>query len=220
MGFLDKKFRQIVDKADISLSKSKLSNTSWLKTNTGNSRISYSFLNNRELIISVDGDGTRAKWDFIVDNDTLIIEDKKIEVFNFQIIHDEFLILNKDNTDQIEIFGNISKFKNNQEKVIESKFNYLFQRLYDHDIIEPKEKLLILKIYEIMTLLESGSGKPRLKKLFNEAVYDFQSGEKFEIVYKKVANKTIVQSLNQSKFKRDELINLAESLIRFKIVRP
>jgi hypothetical protein len=71
-----------------------------------------------------------------------------------------------------------------------------------------------------MTLLESGSGKPRLKKLINEAVYDYQSGEKFEIVFKKVANKTIVQSLNQSKFKRDELIYMAENLIRFKIVSP
>lgn len=219
MGFINNKIRQIVDKADISLSKSKLSNTSWLKTNTGNSRITYSFLSNRELVISKDGDGRRAKWDFIVDNDTLIIDDINIEVFNAQIIRDEFLILNKDNTDQIEILGNLTKFKNNQEKEIYSKFNHLFQSLYDHDAISAGDKLMVLKIYEIMALIESGSGKQRLKKLFNEVVYDDLSSKKFALAYKRLANKSIVQALNQSKFKGDDLRYLVEDLLRHKIVK-
>lgn len=220
MGFIQKKISQIIDKKDIALSKNKLLNTSWLKTSTGNHKITYSFLNNTELIISVDGDGTRAKWEFIVDNDTLIIEKENIEIFNCQIIYDEFLILNKDNTTSIDIFGNLSKFKSNQEKEVQSKFDTLFQRLFDLVDVKPSEKLYILKLYEIMILFDSGTNRNRLKRLLNDVVYDNESGIKFETTFKRIANRTIVQSLNSSKYNRTELIDIAGNLIKHRIVRP
>jgi hypothetical protein len=220
MGFLNKKITQIIDKKDITLAKNKLINTSWLKMNTGYSKITYSFQNNKELIISIDGDGVRAKWEFMIDNDSLIIEKENIEVFNCQIIHDEFLVLNKDNTTLLEIYGNLSKFKSNQEKEVQSKFNSLFEKLSITDSIDPSEKLFILKVYEILTLIDSGTGKHRLKKLFNNVVYDEKSGEHFELAFKKLANRTIVQSLNRSKFDKKELIDIAESLILHHVVQP
>jgi hypothetical protein len=220
MGFLNKKFSQIIDKKDIVISKNKLLNSAWLKTNTGDNKVIYSFLNNKELIVSTDGDGKRGMWEFIVDNDTLIIEKETIEVFNCQIIYDEFLILNKDNTTSIEIFGNLSKFKNNQGSEVQSKFNILFQRLSISDEIQSIEKLYILKIYEILMLLESTSSKSRLKRLFNELVFDEASRIKFETTFFKIANKSIIQSLNQSKFTRAELLDTVESLIKHRVVSP
>lgn len=218
MGFINKKISQIIDKKDIAISRNKLVNTSWLKTNSDNRKITYSFLPNAELIISTDGDGIRARWEFIVDNDTIIIESGKIEVFNCQIIYDEFLILNKDNTNSIEIFGNLSKFKSNQEKDVQSKFNMFFQKMFEFDDIEPSEKLYILKIYEILILLESSSNKSRLKRLFYDVVYDEMSRIKFETTFYKISHKSIVQSLNQTKFNREELLDIAESLVKHRII--
>ena len=217
MSFLNKKIQQFIDKKDIAISKNKLSNTSWLKTNTGNNKITYSFLTDNELIISNDGEGIRAKWEFLVDNDTLIIEKDCIEVFNCQIIYDEFLILNKDNTNSIEIYGNLSKFKSNQVKDIQSKFNLLFQKLSVSNDIDPLEKLYSLKIYEIMILLETGTERNRLKRLFNDVVYDHASGVIFFKFYKSITNKNLVQSLNQSKFKRSDILDIAETLFVHKI---
>jgi hypothetical protein len=218
MSFLNKKIQQFIDKKDIAISKNKLSNTSWLKTNTGNNKITYSFLTDNELIISNDGEGIRARWEFLVDNDTLIIEKECIEVFNCQIIYDEFLILNKDNTDSIEIYGNLSKFKSNQVKEIQSKFDLLFQKLSVSNDIDPLEKLYYLKIYEIMILLETGTEKNRLKRLFNDVVYDHASGVVFFKSFNSITNKNLSQSLNQSKFKRSDILNIVENLIVYKII--
>ncbi len=219
MSFIGRKLNNLLDKSDIALSKSKLLNTSWLKTNTGSKKITFSFLKNNDIIISEDGDGIRAKWDFIVDNDTLIIEREIIEVFNCQIISDEFLVLNKDNTTNLEVFGNLSKFKSNQSKEIQTNFDHLFQRLSIADDISPQDKLYILKLYEIMTLINSYSGRGRLKKLFSEVVYDNESGKRFQSTFDKIAGIGIARLLNRSKFSKEEIVEMANTLLKYNVVQ-
>jgi hypothetical protein len=69
-----------------------------------------------------------------------------------------------------------------------------------------------------MILLETGADRNRLKRLFNDVVYDHASGVIFFKSYKNITNKNLAQSLNQSKFKRSEIIDIAEILFVYKII--
>jgi hypothetical protein len=98
-----------------------ISNTSWLNiSHDTDEKIVCIFKLNGELLNSVNGDITKGKWEFVVDGDSLVLENEnKIELYNAILIKDDFLLLQKDNSNFIIAFANLTKFKDhNKSKLI------------------------------------------------------------------------------------------------------
>jgi hypothetical protein len=100
--------------AQKSISKSYLTGCTWIMLTENESDITffYTFRNNDQLLITKNGNVEKAKYEIIVDNNSLLIEKKDIiEHFNIVNFQDDYLILNKLSTKEYLIFANQTKFK-------------------------------------------------------------------------------------------------------------
>ncbi len=219
MSFISRNLGKIINKADIIVSKNKLLNSQWLKITDGGDRITYAFLNDKRLVISKNGNGYEGKWEFIVDNYTLIIETESLEIFNCNFINDEFLIINKDNTNQIQVFGNLSKFKNISTPDVQYSFNRLFSYINLNNNLHHDERLYMIQVYELKSLLETGADKNRATQIVKELVQDAESGLKFRSKYKEIIGTDITSHLINSRFKADDTKNIISPLLNFGIIR-
>jgi hypothetical protein len=100
--------------AQKSISKSYLTGCTWIMLTENESDITffYTFRNNDQLLITKNGNVEKAKYEIIVDNNSLLIEKKDIiEHFNIVNFQDDYLILNKLSTEEYLIFANQTKYK-------------------------------------------------------------------------------------------------------------
>ena len=81
----------------------------------------YIFQNNGSLLISLNGNVTKAKWELVNFGNILIENNSNSYLYNFKFLDTDILILNKDRTDTFSIFvsnvlhqkgiNNLSKIK-------------------------------------------------------------------------------------------------------------
>ena len=89
----------------------KLTGCTWMVVNDLDDDTLYTFRAKNQLIITTNGNVKWAKYELIVENDSIIIsKDELDEHFNMQIIDDEFLFLNKVSTKDWLLLANKSKF--------------------------------------------------------------------------------------------------------------
>lgn len=219
MSFFSRSIAKLSNRADIVVSKNKLLDSQWLKITNGNDKITYAFLGNKRLIVATNGNGLEGKWEFIVDNYTLIIETENMEVFNCNIINDEYLILNKDSTTDIQIFGNSTKFKNSSPVDVRESFNKLFYRLNLQKGLHHEEKLYAIQLYELKSLFELGKDKERAIRLIDELVQDSVSGATLRKKYQEVIGADITTHLRNSKFKVEDTKEIVYPLLKYGTIK-
>lgn len=111
---LSKKVNDIGNKSNIQLTINNLTNYNWtLLNNTAYQEITYIFRKNGELLVSKDGNIERCQYEFIIDNNSILITDKdKTEIYNVLVLQDDFFMLNKYSSEEILYFANKTKFQN------------------------------------------------------------------------------------------------------------
>lgn len=218
MSFFKRKIDKVFNQTDIAISKSKLEGSQWIKAEENQSRIIYTFMQNRRLLISDDGVGSEAEWEFLVDNDTLMIKKSTITVFNCHIVYDEFLILNKDNTDEFELFANFTKYKNLSPSDAQNKFKSLFATIESNKNISNKDKIYVVQLYELRDLLRIGKNKGRVLRLIRNLVHDEETGRLFNIHFHKVFGYPFVHELNGSQFKNSDRADIARPLLSNRVI--
>lgn len=111
---LSKKANDIGNKNNILLTINNLTNYNWtLLNNTAYQEITYIFRKNGELLVSKDGNIERCQYEFIIDNNSILITDKdKTEIYNVLVLQDDFFMLNKYSSEEILYFANKTKFQN------------------------------------------------------------------------------------------------------------
>ena len=101
------------------ISKSYITNCSWILTNELNDNVLYSFLNNDELLITTNGIVKKANYQIIIDNNSLLITiDGVIIHYNIVNMRDDFLFMNKVSTNEILFFVNQTKFKDELKSIV------------------------------------------------------------------------------------------------------
>ena len=101
------------------ISKSYITNCSWILTNELNDNVLYSFLNNDELLITTNGIVKKANYQIIIDNNSLLITiDGVIIHYNIVNMRDDFLFMNKVSTNEILFFANRTKFKDELKSIV------------------------------------------------------------------------------------------------------
>lgn len=153
------KIQQSYSKA---VTKNFLTGGNWLQENTSES-IFYTFRGNDELLITVNGIVKKAKYEFIIDNNSIIISQNGIsKMFVLENSKDDYLYLKDLNKNEVLTFVNQTKVKNNfireqnlkriTEEALEKKRRTDEQFRYNEMINSTlmidldKEKILTLRI--------------------------------------------------------------------------
>ena len=120
-----------------SISKSYLTGCSWLFVNNLNEseNIIYTFRTNNELLVTKNGLVDKKTYELIIDNNSILITQNNItEHYNIVNIQDDFLLLQKLSSENLQIFANQTKFKdvikNEIKKMAKEKFksnNYEYE---------------------------------------------------------------------------------------------
>ncbi|MFD2909668.1 hypothetical protein ACFSX9_13100 [Flavobacterium ardleyense] len=98
--------------AEQNISKSYISNYNWLLVNETDENIIYTFRNNDELLITINGIVEKYSYELIVDNNSILITKSNIiQHYNIVNKQNEFLILQLLSTDNLLIFANQTKYK-------------------------------------------------------------------------------------------------------------
>ena len=104
-----------------SISKSYLTGCSWLFVNNLNEseNIVYTFRTNNELLVTKNGLVDKKNYELIIDNNSILITQNNItEHYNIVNIQDDFLLLQKLSSENLQIFANQTKFKDVIKKEI------------------------------------------------------------------------------------------------------
>lgn len=218
MSIFKRKLEKVLTQVDLQVSKSKLEGSQWIKVESGPSRVLYSFMKDKRLIISTDGEGSEAEWEFLVDNDSLLIKTDALTVFNCHIVFDEFMILNKDNTNEFELYANFSKYKNSSSSDAQNKFKRLFATIERDRTISNKDKILIIQLYELRDLLRLGKERSKILRLIENIVNDKETTRLFNSYYQSVFGYPFAMELNGSPISHKEKEEIAHPLLRNKIL--
>ena len=111
------------------ISKAYLIGCTWILISKDDSskNIFFTFRLNDELLITVDGIVERCKYEFIVDNNSILISRSNItEHFTIVNIQNDFLFLNKMSSSEILTFANQTKFKDEMKFIIKRKAQEFF----------------------------------------------------------------------------------------------
>jgi len=218
MSIFKRKFEKVLTQADLQVSKSKLEGSQWIKAESGHSRVLYSFMKDKRLVISTDGEGSEAEWEFLVDNDSLLIKADALTVFNCHIVFDEFMILNKDNTDEFELYANFSKYKNASSSIAESNFKRLFSTIEKDKTISNRDKILIIQLYELRDLLRIGKNKSRIIRLIKNLMNDRETMRLFNSYYQSVFGYPFAMELNGSPLNSKDKAEIAQPLLKNHVI--
>lgn len=219
MSYLKRKGLNLFRNTNIIISESKLENSQWIKIVDESFKIIYSFLPDKRLIVTSNGDGIEKQWEFIVDNDNLLIRDNNLIVYNCHIVNDEFLILNKDNTQEFELFANLTKYKNKSNLEIQNSFTELFESVANNKELPVLNKLIIIQIYELNSVLKIGQNKNKAKRILNNLVYDYDSGKLFHQYFKDIFNTSIVEVFSKSSFNLNDKFEISDTLIKYGVLK-
>ena len=111
------------------ISKSYITNCSWILTNEINDDVLYTFLNNNELLITINGYVKRANYELIIDNNSILITiDNITQHYNLINVRNDFLILNKVSSDEILFFANQTKFKDELKSIVYKDVRELYSK--------------------------------------------------------------------------------------------
>ncbi|MHC1773818.1 MAG: hypothetical protein AB9834_00255 [Lentimicrobium sp.] len=175
-------------------------------------------MKDNRLIISTDGAGSEAEWEFLVDNDCLMIKADTLSIYNCHIVFDEFMILNKDNTDDFELFANFSKYKNSSSSDTQNNFKRLFATVEKDRTISSRDKIFIIQLYELRDLLRVGKNKSRIIRLIDNLMENKETGRLFNFYYQSIFGYTFVLELNGSPLNHKDKEDIAQPLLRNKIL--
>ena len=116
-------FTKIKKAGEKKLSKNLLTNCMWVMIDETDVETLFIFKENNTLLISINGKITRCTYEFIIDNDTIIINDTVEEVLYYlAMIGDDFLVLNHSYENMVMAFANKTKFKDHLKKVLKLIF--------------------------------------------------------------------------------------------------
>ena len=112
------------------LSSNILSDTSWILVDQTDSKTVFIFKSNENtLLLSRDGDITAGTWEFIVDSDNLILQlENKNEMYNISIIEDDFVLLQKDGSEDYTVLANLTKYKDQLKSTIINLIDDIIKR--------------------------------------------------------------------------------------------
>jgi len=108
--------------AEKKISQSYLTSCNWIRQNSNNE--TYTFRSNGELLVSKNGIVDRKKYELIIDNNSLIISENAVsELYNIVLVKDDFLHLHRISTNEILIFMNQTKIKDELKYQTEKNYN-------------------------------------------------------------------------------------------------
>lgn len=103
---------KVVKNSQKSISRFYLTGCTWILVNEKSNSILYTFRTNGELLITINGIVEKHQYELIVDNNTILItKNGIIEHYNIFNDRDHFLFLNKLSVNQILLFANQTKYK-------------------------------------------------------------------------------------------------------------
>lgn len=109
------------------ISKSYITNCSWILTNEVDDDILYTFLNNNELLITTNGFVKRVNYELIIDNNSILITaDGITQHYNLVNMRNDYLLLNKVSSNEILFFANQTKFKDELKAIVYKKARELY----------------------------------------------------------------------------------------------
>ena len=101
-------FNKIKDSGNVKIDTSYLKDNSWfyITDEVFLKKVVYIFRSGGELLISEDGDITKAKWENLIHStDSMLLEiDSKTSLYNIIYLTSEYLVLQKDGTEQVKVF--------------------------------------------------------------------------------------------------------------------
>ncbi|MEG1387853.1 MAG: hypothetical protein RSC72_11445 [Algoriella sp.] len=139
--------RSFKKNTEIKISNSYLIGSNWYLEENNN--IIYTFRSNNDLLITTNGIVKKCHYEYIVDNNSLIITiDNITEMYFIVNIKDDKLILHKISNKEILVFSNLTKLKDN----IKGEF-----RKFENQInkINDNSKVNFMDYYDRMNLLEA-----------------------------------------------------------------
>ena len=178
-----------------------------------NSKIVYSFLEDKRLIISKDGNGKEADWEFFIDSDTIAIKEEHMTIYNCSIIFEEFMSLNKDNSDEIILFANKTKYTNYSKLEIENKFTKLFEKISDYKNLNTLELIFIIRLYELQGLFKQGKDKNKVVHLLDRMVNTSTDIVVFNNFFNKLFGISVLRELQYSAFSNTSKNQIASILL-------
>ncbi|SCZ02376.1 hypothetical protein SAMN02927903_03405 [Flavobacterium caeni] len=108
--------------AEKKISQSYLTSCNWIRQNSNNE--TYTFRSNGELLVSKNGIVERKKYELIIDNNSIIISNNSIsEMYNIVLVKDDFLHLHRISTNEILVFMNQTKIKDEVKYQAEKNYN-------------------------------------------------------------------------------------------------
>lgn len=126
-NFVNSKVTKAKKFTERSISKSYLTGCSWLLTNDNSSNKIFTFRANGELLIITDGIVSKASYELIIDNNSILITENDItELYNILNIENNFLFLNRVANKSILVFANQTKFKDTLKIEIIEKAKSLY----------------------------------------------------------------------------------------------
>lgn len=110
---ISKKIESVSKQANISFTTANITNHNWTLLNESPYKeVTYIFRKNNELLISRDGSIKRCKYEFVIDNNSILISnEKETVIYKIVVSRDDFFILNRYSTEQILFFANRTKFE-------------------------------------------------------------------------------------------------------------
>ena len=104
-------------------------NNNYDQHNEINDDVLYTFLNNNELLITINGYVKRANYELIIDNNSILITiDNITQHYNLINMRNDFLILNKVSSDEILFFANQTKFKDELKSIVYKDVRELYSK--------------------------------------------------------------------------------------------
>lgn len=171
--FLKNILTKIKDTGIVTVDVSFLKDNSWfyITDEVFLKKIVYIFRNNGELLISTDGDITRAKWEELIHStNSLILEiDQRATLYNIIYLTSEYLIVLKDGTEEIKVFIK-------QQRYI-SKFSSGLMENHATDVLNDLNHVLNEKntnIFPLNNQLSAGKSRqslPQYKEYYSPEYY-------------------------------------------------
>ena len=117
--YLSKKYQRFEKNAEIQNSLANIKGANWTLIDEEETDVTYIFRDNEQLLISNDGVVTKAKYEFIIDNNSLLITQNNVtEIFNIVLLKDDLFFISKFSSNIILHFANKTKFKDFVKKTL------------------------------------------------------------------------------------------------------
>ena len=189
-------FLKIKDSGTEKIDASHLKDNSWFFINEDIlvKKVVYIFRANGELLISKNGDITKAKWENLIHSTTSIIMEinGKTTLYNIIYLTSEYLVIQKDGTEEIKVFIKQQRYLSNlpsekDKNPVEMVFKDL-NRLLNQRNLKSADKTSLERGRKSPVLIGESSKKREYVKekedskeiLNSEEVYTPDTNEKFE----------------------------------------